>query len=43
MDVTPSGITIDSSPEQRENAPHPMLVTPSGIVTDASLEQPKNA
>ena len=43
MFVTLSGISIDVSPEQPENALPPMLVTPSGIVIDVSPEQPENA
>ena len=43
MLVTPSGIVIDVSPEQLENAQSPMLVTPSGIVTDVRPEQLSNA
>ena len=42
MLVTPSGIVIDASSEQPENARSPMLVTLSGIVTDVSAEQPEN-
>ena len=40
MLVTPSGIAIDVSLEQPENALFPILVTLSGIVIDVSPEQP---
>ena len=43
MFVTLSGIVIDVSPEQPENAQVPMLVTLSGIVTDVRPEQPEKA
>ena len=43
MLVTLSGIVIDVSPEQPENAEKPMLVTPSGIVIEVRPEQPENA
>ena len=43
MLVTESGIVIDVSPEQPENAEPSMLVTESGIVIDVSPEQPENA
>ena len=40
MLVTLSGIVIDASPEQPENAALPMLVILSGSVIDVGPEQP---
>ena len=43
MVATPSGMAIEVSEEQSENALVPMVVTPSGMVTDVSEVQPPNA